>query len=770
MWNGKVKITAYAILFYLIQFEVFANNILGGSLEIKVVNNSSVKYKINLRLHIDETNGAFPSSDVNVKIFKKRDNSKVETLKLQRKFVEKVYYEREVCIGIVRLNTVFADFESEITLDQSKYSDPEGYYILWTDCCRQANIVNVKDPKFYTTTLRTFFPPIFMLGSPFYNSTPSIGNLKDLFICKNERFEYRIAANDSDGDELKFSLVNLIGYHTSSNSQLEWQEGYSATEAIPGNPALEIDAKTGVLRVNPETAGLFVFAVCVEEHRDGRRIGACIKEYVLYVVDCSPSTITDKNVYNSNKPVTELLICKGSTITVNVKATSGWHYQWVRNGQDIPNATNESLTIDKPGDYWLTFFRSGSCPGTNESKKIHVSSAESVLSLEVLGSLNRCDSSENVVIRVPQTKGYSHLWHKDDKLLPGKIDSLIVTEPGNYWVIVQSAHCTLYSDTVSVKNSFKSPILAAANSKTSLCLGDSILLEVTNGSGYLYNWFKDDQKLSGEGRSRFVKESGNYKVSVIDTGDCPGQSNIITVSVSAETKVEMDSIFPICGNDPMPITLTGIPSGGIFHGPGVVNGIFYPKEAGPGVHEISYSILSTGACVSPIAKTNVKIHDWPKLDLQKEVCVFRGVASEIGMESSPNVSYNWSPSEGLSDPSSSMPIVTTARDLSYTLAATDANGCKVTETIHVKICSKILIPDAFSPNQDGINEIWELRGINYYPDAEVNIFNRWGNLIFHSKGYGEPFDGASHNSGVYYYKIKLDDVLPLQTGTLTLIR
>jgi gliding motility-associated-like protein len=770
MWNVKVKITTCAILLYLIQFDVFANNILGGSLEVKVVDKTSVKYKINLRLHIDETNGAFPSSDVNVKIFRKSDNSEVESLKLQRKFVEKVYYEREVCIGIVRLNTVFIDFESETTLDQSKYSDPEGYYIVWTDCCRQANIVNVKDPKFHTTTFRTFFFPIFISGSPFYNSTPSIGNLKDLFICKNERFEYRIPSNDSDGDELKFSLVTPIGYHTSSNSHLEWEEGYSTTEVIPGNPALEIDAKTGVLHVNPETAGLFVFAVCVEEHRDGRMIGACIKEYILYVVDCSPSKITDKNVYNSNKPVTELVICKGSTKTVNVKANSGWHYQWVRNGEDIPNATSESLTIDKPGDYWLTFFRSGSCPGTNESKKIHVSSAESVLSLEVLGSLNGCDSSKNVVIRVPQTQGYSHLWYKDDTLLPGKIDSLIVTEPGNYWVVVQSAQCALYSDTVSVRNSFKSPILAAANSKTSLCLGDSILLEVINESEYLYNWYKDDQKLSGEERSRFVKQGGNYKVSVIGRGDCPGESNIITIRVSAEIKVEIDSIFPICGNYPMPITLTGTPSGGIFQGPGVVNGIFNPKEVGPGVYEISYSILSTGACASPIAKTNVKIHDWPKLDLQKQVCVFPGVASEIGTKSSLKVSYNWSPSEGLSDPSSSMPIVTTARDLSYRLTATDSNGCKVIETIEVRICSKVLIPDAFSPNQDGINEIWELRGINYYPDAEVNIFNRWGNLIFHSKGYDKPFDGASHSSGVYYYKIKLDNVLPLQTGALILIR
>jgi gliding motility-associated-like protein len=71
-----------------------------------------------------------------------------------------------------------------------------------------------------------------------------------------------------------------------------------------------------------------------------------------------------------------------------------------------------------------------------------------------------------------------------------------------------------------------------------------------------------------------------------------------------------------------------------------------------------------------------------------------------------------------------------------------------------------LIPTAFTPNDDGINDTWEIFGIENFPESEVFIYNRWGEPIFYSKGYTTPFDGKATNGTqlpeeTYAYLIKV---------------
>lgn len=84
------------------------------------------------------------------------------------------------------------------------------------------------------------------------------------------------------------------------------------------------------------------------------------------------------------------------------------------------------------------------------------------------------------------------------------------------------------------------------------------------------------------------------------------------------------------------------------------------------------------------------------------------------------------------------------------------------------------IPNLITPNGDGINDIWNIPGILAYPNAEVRIFNRFGQQIFYSKGYAKAFDGTMNGKqlppGVYYYMIKVDATTPTASGSLTVIR
>ncbi|SDT66445.1 gliding motility-associated C-terminal domain-containing protein [Mucilaginibacter mallensis] len=84
------------------------------------------------------------------------------------------------------------------------------------------------------------------------------------------------------------------------------------------------------------------------------------------------------------------------------------------------------------------------------------------------------------------------------------------------------------------------------------------------------------------------------------------------------------------------------------------------------------------------------------------------------------------------------------------------------------------IANAFTPNGDGINDYWQIKNIDNYTNATIQVFNRYGQLLFESKGYAKPFDGTYKGqklaAGVYYYIINLNAKCNLLSGSLTLIR
>jgi gliding motility-associated-like protein len=88
----------------------------------------------------------------------------------------------------------------------------------------------------------------------------------------------------------------------------------------------------------------------------------------------------------------------------------------------------------------------------------------------------------------------------------------------------------------------------------------------------------------------------------------------------------------------------------------------------------------------------------------------------------------------------------------------------------------VIIPNTFTPNNDGINDYWLVKGLEQFPGTTVDIFNRNGELIYHSIGYGKPFDGLYSGKkltvGVYYYIIDIHKPICLGkiAGSLTLIR
>ncbi|MBL4703221.1 MAG: gliding motility-associated C-terminal domain-containing protein, partial [Flavobacteriales bacterium] len=110
-----------------------------------------------------------------------------------------------------------------------------------------------------------------------------------------------------------------------------------------------------------------------------------------------------------------------------------------------------------------------------------------------------------------------------------------------------------------------------------------------------------------------------------------------------------------------------------------------------------------------------------------------------------------------------------------------SNGCvgpasMVTITITVCVVLEVEIPTGFSPDNDGVNDTWEIPNLNVvYPNNVVRVFNRWGNILFESNGYGTPWDGQNNGdnlpTGSYFFTIDFgDDSREDKTGSVTIIR
>jgi gliding motility-associated-like protein len=104
------------------------------------------------------------------------------------------------------------------------------------------------------------------------------------------------------------------------------------------------------------------------------------------------------------------------------------------------------------------------------------------------------------------------------------------------------------------------------------------------------------------------------------------------------------------------------------------------------------------------------------------------------------------------------------------------NGCESARSkVEVVVSSSALfIPASFSPNDDGINDIWAIRGLQSYVKAEILIVNRYGVKVYQSTNYKVPFEGKLNGSllpaGIYYYLIKLGNTCGPLSGSITLLR
>nr|WP_294789806.1 PKD domain-containing protein [uncultured Mucilaginibacter sp.] len=264
-------------------------------------------------------------------------------------------------------------------------------------------------------------------------------------------------------------------------------------------------------------------------------------------------------------------------------------------------------------------------------------------------------------------------------------------------------------------------------------------------------------------------------------GVCVSQQKTEVINLLATPLVAFTQPAAICANNG-PVQLdghdesnSGIAGTGAYTGTGVNQaGLFDPAVSGPGKFVIQYTYTFSTGCSNTLSR-EITVAPVPTVDVPASVTVLEGGRRTITATATGNgLKYQWSPATGLSDATIASPTVTGIVDITYRVTVTNDKGCQQFADVMVTVLKTPEMPNAFTPNGDGINDTWEIRYLDSYPGCTVNVFNRNGQKVFSSIGYPIPWDGRTNNSnlsaGVYYYIIDPKNGRKAMSGYITIIK
>ena len=254
-----------------------------------------------------------------------------------------------------------------------------------------------------------------------------------------------------------------------------------------------------------------------------------------------------------------------------------------------------------------------------------------------------------------------------------------------------------------------------------------------------------------------------------------------SVTINAAPRTQFDGLPPVC-EEVAPYLITagreteGIAGAGIYSGLGIDgDGLFTPRVATPGIDTLHYTFTGANGCFSRSDQT-ILVYPQPHADAgPAEYFLEGGEMTLEGSGSGNNISFSWSPADSILDnPHIARPRISPHDNIVYTLKVVSADGCMDSSKVQVIVLKIPIVPNAFSPNGDGINDTWVIRYLNEYPAADVQVFNRYGQPVYHVIGYTTPWDGTYHGQplpvGTYYWIINPKNGRKQFSGSVTIIR
>ena len=439
-------------------------------------------------------------------------------------------------------------------------------------------------------------------------------------------------------------------------------------------------------------------------------------------------------------------LCYGDTIQLS--AFGGASYQWTPS-YGLSNSTISSPIAYPDSNITYTVVATDSC-GSDTAFVTLVYSAEPT---SVMNDTVICLGD---IITLNAFGGVNYNWYPTTAMInPGDQNPNIVpTDTTLYYVdITTPIGCTITdSVVVAVENSPPQPILP---NDTTICTGDTILVNIQGVSNAL--WSPNYALGNSSSTTTEVYPTTSTTYTITFENSCATVIEDYTVTVIGISSQVVDDTI-ICPGDTAilwatngssyswsPVETLSSPDSNITFA--------YPSSS------TTYSVqVQNNAGCSITEDVLVELYDLPFVSAGYDIYIQYG--DQVELQGETDASFYWASSENMSCYDCLNPLVAPIQTSDYFIYVVDTNGCENKDSVRVILDGTLYVPNAFTPDGDGINDFFEIKG-EEIKEFELWIFNRWGELVHHTKEITDFWDGTykgiPSQIDVFVWKIKYED-------------
>jgi bacillolysin len=468
----------------------------------------------------------------------------------------------------------------------------------------------------------------------------------------------------------------------------------------------------------------------------------------------------------------DTIICKGTSLTLNALpnggAASNYTYTW---NQGLSSKSSHSVNPSNQTMYVLTL--SDNC-SENAKDSLLVGVLQSLKISGLKDTVICYNGNANLNPLATGGKPLQYTYHWDNGLNTNKNQSVSPKLTTTYKLVLKD-NCTTINDSFYVKVTVLPALkLNSTLTKNVMCDGDSILLNLSNTGGLpaQYKWYENGVETFKTSYYLKPKLSANYKINTSD--NCSNSDSVLfAITVNPLPVIDFTSDKKeICRN--MEVQFSNLTTGALSYkwdfGDGGLNNTFSPKYkyVTAGIFDVKLIATSVDGCsntiIKPLMITVVELPvsdftftpDDPKLP--DPVVTFTNLASNYSW-------FEWDFGDLNTESINSNPIHTYKDKGLYKVKLVTGNYLGCTDTLIKSLLVEdvyfLWVPNAFSPNNDGINDELKIisKGILV---SDLAIYNRWGEKVYQSDLNGKPFDGKDKDGkslqvGSYILEITLRD-------------
>ncbi len=358
-------------------------------------------------------------------------------------------------------------------------------------------------------------------------------------------------------------------------------------------------------------------------------------------------------------------------------------------------------------------------------------------------------------------------------------DALFENLSGNvtYYLVAIDAAGKVFNDSVTITEPPEIILLWSASPAECNAFSETgaIDISVSGGSGaYTYLWSDGS---TDEDRTDVA--AGSY---MLQTTDANGCTRMDTMLVGSQVIVDVyaGEDTTICYG--ATIQLNGL--GGHTASWSPVTFLSDPDIANPmavQVTETTTYVLTITEEVSDFGCFNtdsitISVYPLTGLEVTEDTFIIRGTFIQLEAVGGPFSAYRWEPATGLDNSNISDPVASPQVSTRYLAYATNEYGCEETDSVFIEVIEDLRAYNVFTPNGDGFNDYFEIENGERFPEIMIEVYGRWGELLYSTRGYdeGNLWDGTSRGKdvpiGTYYYVIiPYRGASPI-TGNVTIIR